>query len=100
MALLGRVKHTAPVGVNGTANPGRHTCAGMPYPQNVATAVEVEDIIRSHGATPATIAIMDGRVCVGLDGSQLEALGKLGREARKCSRCVDGAMPLLDGGNV
>lgn len=60
--------------------------AGMPYPQNVETAVEVEAIVRSHGAAPATIAIMDGEVCAGLDADALESLGKLGRDARKCSR--------------
>ncbi|MGX4641628.1 pseudouridine-5'-phosphate glycosidase [Massilia sp. SYSU DXS3249] len=48
---------------------------GMPYPQNVHTAREVEQIIRDAGAVPATIAIMDGRICVGLSDEQLEQLG-------------------------
>ena len=48
---------------------------GMPYPQNVQTAREVEQIIRDGGATPATIAIMDGKICVGLSDAQLEQLG-------------------------
>ena len=39
---------------------------GMPYPQNVQTAREVEDVIRAAGAVPATIAIIDGRICIGL----------------------------------
>jgi pseudouridine-5'-phosphate glycosidase len=47
---------------------------GMPYPQNVAMATEVEGIVREHGATPATIAILDGRLCVGLSPDQLELL--------------------------
>ena len=47
---------------------------GMPYPDNVAMATEVEDIVRTHGATPATIAILDGRLCVGLSPEQLELL--------------------------
>jgi pseudouridylate synthase len=47
---------------------------GMPYPQNVAMATEVEGIVRDHGATPATIAILDGRLCVGLSPAQLELL--------------------------
>ncbi|MFC7495466.1 MULTISPECIES: pseudouridine-5'-phosphate glycosidase [unclassified Nocardioides] len=47
---------------------------GMPYPQNVAMATEVEGIVREHGATPATIAILGGRVCVGLSPEQLELL--------------------------
>ena len=48
---------------------------GMPYPQNVQTAREVEQIIRDGGAVPATIAIMDGKICVGLSDAQLEQLG-------------------------
>lgn len=48
---------------------------GMPYPDNVATAREVEQIIRDHGATPATIAILDGVAQIGLDDDQLELLG-------------------------
>jgi pseudouridine-5'-phosphate glycosidase len=58
---------------------------GMPYPQNVQTAREVEQVIRDAGAVPATIAIIDGRICVGLDGEQLELLGQ-SKEAIKVSR--------------
>jgi pseudouridine-5'-phosphate glycosidase len=58
---------------------------GMPYPQNVQTAREVEALIRALGAEPATIAVMDGRIRVGLDDAQLERLGRSG-EARKVSR--------------
>ncbi|MES3024023.1 MAG: pseudouridine-5'-phosphate glycosidase [Pseudomonadota bacterium] len=58
---------------------------GMPYPQNVDTAREVEQIIRDAGAVPATIAIMDGRICVGLGSEQLELLGN-SPEAMKVSR--------------
>jgi len=47
---------------------------GMPYPQNAQTAVEVETIIRELGATPATIAVLDGHAHVGLDGEALELL--------------------------
>lgn len=47
---------------------------GMPYPANVAMATEVEGIVREHGATPATIAILGGRLCVGLSPEQLELL--------------------------
>ncbi len=49
---------------------------GMPFPKNVETAFEVEEIIKDHGATPATIAILDGKICVGLGREQLEHLGK------------------------
>lgn len=48
---------------------------GMPYPQNVQTAREVEAIVRENGAVPATIAILDGKIQVGLDQRQLESLG-------------------------
>jgi pseudouridine-5'-phosphate glycosidase len=47
---------------------------GMPYPQNLSTAVEVENIVREHRATPATIAIMNGKCLVGLNESLLEQL--------------------------
>ncbi len=48
---------------------------GMPYPDNVAMAREVEEIIRDGGATPATIAVLDGVPRIGLSGDQLEVLG-------------------------
>ncbi len=47
---------------------------GMPYPQNVQMAVEVEGIVRSNGAVPATIAVMDGECCIGLSPELLERL--------------------------
>ncbi|MBP8281680.1 MAG: pseudouridine-5'-phosphate glycosidase, partial [Aeromonas sp.] len=59
---------------------------GMPYPQNVETARQVEQVVRDNGAVPATIAILDGRLKVGLDAGALEALGKAGHAATKCSR--------------
>ena len=58
---------------------------GMPYPQNVETARAVEAVIRAEGAVPATIAVIDGRICIGLDDAQLERLGQ-SREALKVSR--------------
>src|SRR5699024_9252403 len=48
---------------------------GMPYPKNVETAVEVERIIRDRGAIPATIAILDGKIKVGLSKEEIEYLG-------------------------
>ena len=47
---------------------------GMPYPQNLEFAHEAEEVARKYGATPATIAILNGRVCIGLDSDQLEIL--------------------------
>ena len=58
---------------------------GMPYPENVQMAREVEQIIRDAGAVPATIAIMDGKICIGLNEQQLELLGT-SPDAMKVSR--------------
>lgn len=58
---------------------------GMPYPQNVQTAREVEQIIRAAGAVPATIAVMGGRIHVGLLDAELELLGQA-TSAYKVSR--------------
>ena len=58
---------------------------GMPYPQNVQTAREVEQVIRAAGAVPATIALIDGKVCIGLSDEQLELLGQ-SKDALKVSR--------------
>jgi len=59
---------------------------GMPYPQNLQTAREVEAIVRAGGATPATIAVIDGSIRVGLDEAGLEQLGRTGFAAAKASR--------------
>ncbi|MGA8392084.1 MAG: pseudouridine-5'-phosphate glycosidase, partial [Burkholderiaceae bacterium] len=48
---------------------------GMPYPQNVATARQVEAEVRAHGAVPATVAIVNGRLKAGLGADEIEALG-------------------------
>jgi len=58
---------------------------GMPYPQNAATARQVEAIVREAGAVPATIAILDGAVKVGLTDGELESLARAGSIARKVS---------------
>ena len=49
---------------------------GMPYPENLEFAHEAEQAARDHGATPATIAILNGEVCIGLDHDQLELLAR------------------------
>lgn len=59
---------------------------GMPYPQNVETALQVEDIIRKNGATPATIAIIDGQLRAGLSKDEIDYNGKLGQKVVKVSR--------------
>ncbi|WP_054006104.1 pseudouridine-5'-phosphate glycosidase [Cypionkella psychrotolerans] len=58
---------------------------GMPFPQNVEAARAVEAEIRAHGATPATIAVMGGRILIGLTDAQLDALGQA-PEVMKISR--------------
>lgn len=59
---------------------------GMPYPQNVETALKVEQIIRDNGAVPATIAILGGRLKAGLSPEEIEYLGKKGLAVTKASR--------------
>lgn len=59
---------------------------GMPYPQNVETALKVEQVIRENGAVPATIAIIGGRLKAGLSKEEIEYLGKTGYDVPKVSR--------------
>lgn len=59
---------------------------GMPYPQNVETALKVEEIIRQNGAVPATIAILGGRLKAGLSPAEIEYLGEQGQKVTKASR--------------
>ena len=59
---------------------------GMPYPKNVETALLVEKTIRDNGATPATIAVIGGRLKAGLSHEEIEYLGKTGRGVAKASR--------------
>ena len=59
---------------------------GMPYPQNVETALNVERIVRENGAGPATIAIIGGRLKAGLTAEEIEYFGKKGQQIAKASR--------------
>ena len=59
---------------------------GMPYPQNVDTALRVEQTIRDNGAVPATVAVIGGRLKAGLTPEEIEYLGKKGRDVAKASR--------------
>ena len=59
---------------------------GMPYPQNVETALNVEKLIRENGAVPATCAVIGGRLKAGLLESEIEHLGKKGYDVPKASR--------------
>lgn len=58
---------------------------GMPYPQNVETAQQVEELVRDGGAVPATIAILRGEVKIGLDAGELDHLAREGRSIPKVS---------------
>lgn len=59
---------------------------GMPYPQNVQTALEVENIVRQKGCVPATVAVIEGVLTVGCSREQIELLGKTGTAVAKVSR--------------
>ncbi|TXH68116.1 MAG: pseudouridine-5'-phosphate glycosidase [Thiothrix sp.] len=59
---------------------------GMPYPQNVETALKVEQEVRKNGAIPATIAIIKGRLKAGLSHDEIEQLGQGGQSITKVSR--------------
>ena len=59
---------------------------GMPHPRNVQTALQVESVVRQTGAVPATIAILNGRLTVGLSESDINNLGEKGERVTKTSR--------------
>ncbi len=59
---------------------------GMPYPQNVETALNCQRICRENGAVPATCAIIGGKLCAGLTDEQIDYLGREGRKVTKASR--------------
>ncbi len=59
---------------------------GMPYPQNKETALQVEKIVRENGAIPATIAIINGKIKVGLNNDEIDYLAKSGNKIVKASR--------------
>lgn len=59
---------------------------GMPWPENAETALAVAGTVREAGATPATVAVIGGRLCVGLHADEIELLARGGGDIRKCSR--------------
>lgn len=59
---------------------------GMPWPQNVETALAVEAEVRAHGAVPATVAVIEGRLKAGLTRAEIELLGRSGEAVAKVSR--------------
>ena len=86
LAVAPEVKHALANRIPVVALESTIISHGMPYPDNVATALRVEAEVRAHGAVPATIAIMNGRLTAGLSPAQIETLGKNGREVVKVSR--------------
>ena len=59
---------------------------GMPYPQNVETALRCEAAARECGAEPATVAVIGGRLCAGLTEEEIDYLGREGQKVTKASR--------------
>ena len=59
---------------------------GMPFPDNLETALQVEQAVRENGAVPATIAILGGKMKAGLSHAEIEYLAKTGRQVIKASR--------------
>ena len=59
---------------------------GMPFPQNLETALEVESIIRKEGALPATIAVIEGRIKIGLSNLELEQFAQRTKTVKVSSR--------------
>ena len=70
---------------------------GLPYPQNVELAREVEQIIRDNGATPATIAVIDGVCCIGLHPAQLEQLATEAGVVKATTRAPDATAAWIPG---
>ena len=75
MTILPEVKEALEQGKPVVALESTIISHGMPYPENVKTAKMLEDIIREEGATPATIAILNGEIKIGLTSEELELLG-------------------------
>ena len=86
MKLSNEVKSALELGLPVVALESTIISHGMPYPENVKTALNCEKIIRDAGAVPATIAIIDGEICVGLTHDEIDYLGKSGLSVHKTSR--------------
>ena len=86
MKLSNEVKSALELGLPVVALESTIISHGMPYPKNVETALNCQNIIRENGAVPATIAIIKGKLKVGLTDEEINYLGKKGREVIKVSR--------------
>ncbi len=67
---------------------------GMPFPANVETARAVEAVVREQGAVPATVAILEGKIRIGLDAESLESLGRNPEVAKVSRRDLPGVVAL------
>ncbi|KIT17468.1 pseudouridine-5'-phosphate glycosidase [Jannaschia aquimarina] len=65
---------------------------GMPWPRNAEVAARVENVVREEGAVPATIAVIEGRLCAGLGSAQIEALGRGDGVVKAASRDLGAAI--------
>ena len=86
MKLSNEVKSALELGLPVVALESTIISHGMPYPENVKTALNCEKIIRDKGAVPAMIAIIDGEICVGLTNEEIDYLGRAGLSVHKTSR--------------
>jgi pseudouridylate synthase len=73
---------------------------GLPHGENLQLALDLEAIVRAEGATPATIAVLDGRICVGLDAKQVEKLGGLAEPLKLSSRDLAAAVATKGSGGT
>jgi pseudouridine-5'-phosphate glycosidase len=71
---------------------------GLPFPENGILAQSLEAIIREQGSVPATIAVVDGKICVGLEAGQLERLSHTGEMLKISSRDIAPAVAMHKSG--
>ena len=86
MKFSSEVKHALENNIPVVALESTIISHGMPYPENVETALNCEKIIRENGAVPATIAIVNGEICIGLTEEEIDYIGKEGFSVYKTSR--------------
>ena len=86
LSISPEVRHALDNGLPVVALESTIISHGMPYPQNVETALRVEQTIRDNGAVPATIAVIGGKLKAGCTPDEIEYLGKKGQAVTKASR--------------
>ena len=86
LSLSPEVEHALQNGLPTVALESTIISHGMPYPQNVETALNCQRICRENGAVPATCAVIGGKLCAGLTDEQIDYLGREGLRVTKASR--------------